>query len=93
METKTPQSAFEEELLLLRAERKAKRAHIELKANLNVQRYEDDYNRIHNLDNQDYAICSIAGTLGGIIDTFMIGIPHPTKSGVKGGYLDGKIRA
>lgn len=37
METKTPQSAFEEELLLLRAERKAKRAHIELKANLNVQ--------------------------------------------------------
>ena len=55
METKTPQSAFEEELLLLRAERKAKRAHIELKANLNVQRYEDDYNRIHNLDNQDYA--------------------------------------
>ena len=86
METKTPQSAFEEELLLLRAERKAKRAHIELKANLNVQRYEDDYNRIHNLDNQDYAICSIAGTLGGIIDTVNIGIPHPTKSCRKGGY-------
>ncbi len=85
--------AFEIELKKIRQEMKARRPFLERKAEMLVENFEKEFNGIHSLDKTDYVICSAGGLLGGIIDFFLIGIPHPSKSGVEGGYLDGKIRA
>lgn len=50
------------------------------------------FNMLYTLDSTDYKLCAITGVVAGIIDTFLIGIPHPTKDGVSGGYLDNLVR-
>ncbi len=81
------------ELELIRAERASKQPYYKAKAEEIIHNYEQEFDNIHNLDTTDYAICCAAGTIGGILDAFFIGIPHPSREGVAGGYLDGKIRA
>lgn len=64
--------------------------------NLRNQYFEQDIDRrfreLYHLDSTDYKICAITGIVAGIIDAFLIGIPHPTKNGVSGGYLDNMVR-
>lgn len=63
---------------------------------LRRQYIEQDINRrfdaVHTLDETDYKICALTGIVAGVIDTFLIGIPHPSRDGVAGGYLDTMVR-
>lgn len=51
-----------------------------------------EYNNIHKLDSLDITICATAGILAGIIDILLVGIPSPTKDGLKAGPLSNHIR-
>lgn len=65
----------------------------ELDANKNyINKLNNDFNSLHKLDSVDITICAVAGIISGAIDILMVGIPGPTKEGVKGGPLSNYIR-
>lgn len=57
-----------------------------------ILKLNEEYNNIHKLDSLDITICATAGILAGIIDILLIGIPGPTKDGLKAGPLANYIR-
>lgn len=87
----TPKT-IEEELALIVEERKRKEPYYRAKARIRIQSYEKDFDHVHNLDKGDWIICTTAGILGGVLDVLFVGIPHPSSQGVKGGFIDGKVR-
>lgn len=80
------------ELAKIEAEGRAKEFHYRQKANTAISAYEKEFDGIYRLDKTDYAICTAAGTLGGILDALFVGVPHPGKEGVEGGTIDGIVR-
>lgn len=66
----------------------------ELKNNwLYIEKLNDDYNAIHHLDKTDWTVCAVAGVISAAVDILLVGIPGPTKEGVKAGSLSNYIRA
>ena len=57
-----------------------------------ILKLNEEYNNLHKLDSLDITICATAGILAGIIDILLIGIPGPTKDGLKAGPLANYIR-
>ena len=80
------------ELAKIQAEGRAKEFYYRQKAYTAITAYEKEFDGIYRLDKTDYAICTAAGTLGGIFDALFVGIPHPGKDGVEGGTIDGIVR-
>lgn len=65
----------------------------EIKANGQaIRKLNQEYNQIHHLDKYDVAISAAAGMLGAAIDILLVGIPHKTTEGLKGGPLSNYIR-
>ncbi len=52
----------------------------------------EEFNALHRLDALDMAICAAAALLGGLVDILLVGIPHKTASGLKGGPLANYVR-
>lgn len=63
------------------------------RAELMIDDFCRDFDNKCKLDLQDHIICAVAGTLAGLMDMLFLGIPHPSKNGVEGGWIDGKVRA
>lgn len=84
---------FAAELDMIRREREQKKWYYQNKADMLIASYNEEFNHTHNLDKTDVAICTAAGTIGGVIDLLFIGIPHSGgRNGVEGGCLDGIVR-
>lgn len=57
-----------------------------------IKRLNQEYNHIHHLDEYDVAIASSAGILAGVLDILLVGVPHKTPDGLKGGPLSNYVR-
>ncbi|MCF0261190.1 MAG: hypothetical protein HUJ54_15120, partial [Erysipelotrichaceae bacterium] len=65
----------------------------ELKTNsLAICKLNQEYNLVHKLDAIDITISAGAGLLGGVIDILLVGIPHKTPEGLRGGPLSNYVR-
>lgn len=80
------------ELMKIRKERELRKTVISRIAELKIDQYGSEFDKLNNLDGTDLKICACAGILGGLVDLLMIGIPHPGKTGIEGGFLDGLFR-
>lgn len=57
-----------------------------------IKRLNQEYNQIHHLDKYDVAIAASAGILAGVLDILLVGVPHKTPDGLKGGPLSNYVR-
>lgn len=57
-----------------------------------IQKLNNDFNQLHKLDSIDLSICVLAGITSAALDILLIGIPQPTKDGLKAGSLSNYIR-
>ena len=57
-----------------------------------IKRLNQEYNHIHHLDEYDVAIAASAGILAGVLDILLVGVPHKTPDGLKGGPLSNYVR-
>lgn len=53
----------------------------------------NEFNAIHRLDAEDYAICGVSGILSAAIDIFLVGMPESPLAGVEGGSLSNFLRS
>lgn len=59
---------------------------------LAIQQLNAEYNQLYQLDKYDVAISVAAGLLGAAVDVLLVGIPHRTPDGLKGGTLANYVR-
>lgn len=57
-----------------------------------IQKLNNDFNQLHKLDSIDISICVLAGIVSAALDILLVGIPQPTKEGLKAGSLSNYIR-
>lgn len=59
---------------------------------LAIRQLNAEYNQLHQLDKYDVTISVAAGLLGAAVDVLLVGIPHKTPDGLKGGTLANYVR-
>lgn len=59
---------------------------------LAIRQLNAEYGQLHCLDKYDVAISAAAGLLGAAVDVLLVGIPHKTPDGLKGGTLANYVR-
>ena len=65
----------------------------ELKQNsLAIKQINRDFRQIYKLDKGDWALCILAGLIGGLTDIFLVGIPHNDPKMAKDGSISDLVK-
>lgn len=59
---------------------------------LAIRQLNAEYSQLYRLDKYDVVISAAAGLLGAAVDVLLVGIPHKTPDGLKGGTLANYVR-